>query len=193
MINTSKVRFLKSKFETLQIVFFLLLTIVCLSFTSFAQKRDNLTDKEDMQVREAQELDLRMKIYVKIIERRFLAISDANAANNKQIQKEIDDWGELRTGTSKDLYWDIQKTLDEAIGKIDDAAERDMTNPLFAKGVHILADACQKWLPTLKTALTKTEDEKEKGLILASIEYCNNIIEAATKVEKPKDEKKKKN
>lgn len=185
------------KFSTFNIKFskllFLSFIIACLSFTICAQKRDNLTDKEDMLVREVQELDLRMKVYIRIIERRFLAISDANAVNSKQIQKETEDWGELRTGASKDLYWDIQKTLDEAIGKIDDAAARDMNNPLFAKAVHILADASKKWIPQLKSALDKTSDEKERGSILGAIEYCNNIIEASAKVEKPKDEKKKKN
>ena len=166
--------------------------IVFLSISVLAQKRDNLTDKEDMQVREAQELDLRMRVYIKIIDRRFLAINDANAPNNKQVQKDIDSWGDLRTGNSIDLFWDIQKTLDEAIGKIDDAAERDIKNPLFAKAVHLLADACGKWLPQLKSALDKIEDEKERGLVLGSIEYCSQIIEASGKVEKPKDEKKKK-
>ncbi len=173
--------------------FFILLLIVFLSFSALAQKRDNLTDKEDNQVREAFEIDWRMNTYVKIIDRRFLAISDSNAANNKQAQKDINDWGELRTGNKIDLYWDIQKTLDEAIGKIDDAASFDMKNPLFGKAVHILADASKKWLPTLKSALDKTEDEKERGLILGSIEFCNQIIEASAKVEKPADKKSKKN
>lgn len=176
-------------------LFFLLLITVCLSFTVAAQKRDNLTDKEDLQVREAQELDLRMKVFVKIIERRFLALTDSNAVNNKQVQKDIDDWGELRTGESKDLLWDIQKTIDESIQKLDDAAERDQKNPLFGKAVHILADACKKWLPQLKATFDKTTDEKERGLIMTSIEYCNQVIEASAKVSKevPKEEKKKKN
>lgn len=165
--------------------------VVCLSFTAFAQKRDNLTDKEDLQVREAQELDLRLQAYIKIIDRRLLAINNSNAAQDKQIQKDIDLWGDIRTGSSNDLYWDIQKTLDEAIQKLDDIAERDTKNPLFSRAVHLLDDACKKWLPQFKAGLSKTSDEKEKGLILASIEYCDQIIEAAAKV--PKEEKKKKN
>lgn len=187
MIQNSKFKIQNSKLLLLPLI------IIFLSLSVFAQKRDNLTDKEDMQVREAQEIDWRMKTYVKIIDRRFLAISDANAVANKQVQKDIDDWGDLRTGSSIDLFWDIQKTLDEAIGKIDDAASFDMKNPLFGKAVHILADAGKKWLPQLKSALDKTSDEKEKGLILGAIEYCNQIIEASAKIEKPKDEKKKKN
>lgn len=177
-----------SKFLNL---FFLTIVIVCLSFTSFAQKRDNLTDKEDMQIREAQELDLRMKAYIKVIDRRLLAINSSNPSQDKQIQKDINEWGDVRTGERKDLYWDIQKTIDEAIQKLDDVAERDSKNPLFSKSVHLLADACQKWIPQLRTGIDKTTDEKEKGLIFASIEFCQQIIDASAKV--PKEEKKKKN
>ena len=179
-----------SKLKT-QNFLLLLGVIVCLSFTAFGQKRDNLTDKEDLQVREAQELDLRMKAYIKIIDRRFLAINNSNAAQDKQIQKDIDEWGDIRTGESKDLYWDIQKTLDEAIQKLDDVAERDAKNPLFSKAVHLLADACPKWNQQFKSGLDKTPDEKEKGLIFTSIDFCNQIIEASARV--PKEEKKKKN
>ena len=172
-------------------LFLIIVTLLSLSIVVSAQKRDNLTDKEDLQVREIQEFDLRIKVYVKIIDRRLLAISDSTAPNSKQVQKDIDTWGELRTGASRDLFWDIQKTLDEAIGKIDDVAEREMNNPLFGKGVHILSDACQKWTPQFKSNLDKTTDEKEKGLIINSIESCQQVIEASAKV--PKEEKKKKN
>ena len=173
-------------------VFVVLFLTVLFSFNANAQvKRDNLTDKEDMQVREAQELDLRMKVYVRIIERRLLAISNPNAPQTKELQKEAETLGDVRTGTSSDLYWDIQKTLNEAIGKIDDAAERDINNPLFGKAVHILTDGCQKWQPQFKAGIEKTQDEKEKGLILSSVESCSQIIEASAKV--PKEEKKKKN
>ncbi len=174
-----------------RILFLLLAIVTLLPIIVSAQKRDNLTDKEDLQVREIQEFDLRMKVYVKIIDRRLLAISDSNAPQNKQVQKDIDSWGELRIGSGRDLFWDIQKTLDEAIGKIDDVAERDLNNPLFGKAVHILSDGCKKWTPQFKLGLDKTTDEKEKGLIINSIESCTQVIEATSKI--PKEEKKKKN
>lgn len=174
---------------SLKLFTFLFLVLFSFSLVS-AQKRDNMTDKEDMQVREAQELDLRIKAYIKIIDRRFMVLNTPNAAQTKEVQKDIDTWGDLRTSTSQELFWDINKTLEEAIAKLDDAAERDMANPLFGKSVHLLADACQKWLPQFKSALDKTADDKEKGLILGAIENCNQVIEASAKV--PKEVKKKK-
>jgi hypothetical protein len=172
-----------------------LLTISLLSFTANAQKRDNMTNEEDLIIREVIEIDERMQVFVKIIDRRLFALTDPNAKTSKQAQKDTNnDWGELRTGTIGELFWDIQKTLDEAIGKIDDVAERDQKNPLFGKAVHILSKGCEKWQPQFKTFLDKTADDKDKGLILNSADNCAQIIEASKKVadEVPKDDKKKK-
>lgn len=171
------------------------LTIVCFSSAVSAQKRDNLTDEEDMQVREAQEIDLRMKVFSKVIDRRLSAIGNPNAAEFKQSQKDVNnDWGALRTGTNAELFWDIEKTLDESIRKIDDVAERDQKNPLFGRAVHILADNCKNWIPQFKGFGEKSADEKERNAIVNSINSCNQIIEASGKVSKevPKEEKKKK-
>jgi hypothetical protein len=169
--------------------------IIGLSIAVSAQKRDNLTEKEDMQVREAQELDARMKVYVKVIDRRLQAIFNPTVTptkeSKKEAEKDAETFGDVRTGTISELFWDINKTLDEAIMKIDDAASRDMNNPLFGKAVHILADGCQKWSPQFKAGMDKTQDEKEKGLILNSIEFCQQIIEASAKVSKDVPKKKK--
>lgn len=171
----------------------LLLTAYFSLLTVSAQKRDNLTNEEDTLVREAQEIDVRMKVFVKVIDRRFLALTDAKAAESKQAQKDLNTWGELRTGTREELLFDIQKTLDETIRKIDDIAERDQKNALFPKAVHILADACRRFLPQLKTFQEKTAEVKERMLISNSIDACSQIIEASAKVSKetPKEKKKK--
>lgn len=181
-------RFLKSN------ILILLLTVF-ITFSANAQKRDNLTNEEDLLVRDAQEIDLRMKVFAKVIDRRLFALTDANAKTSKQAQKDTNnDWGELRTGTIGELFWDIQKTLDEAISKIDDVAERDSKNALLGKAVHIMAKACKDWQPQFKSFIDKTAEEKERGVILSANEYCDQIIEASTKVtdETPKDDKKKK-
>lgn len=177
----------------------LIITIFTLFFvfgsilTANAQKRDNLTNEEDMQVRDALEIDERMKVFVKVVDRRLLALTDANAAQSKQVQKESDKWGELRTGNRAELLFDIQKTIDEAIAKIDDAAERDPKNPLFPKAVRILAEGCGRFIPQLKSL--KTEDEREHAFQINSIDECNQVIAAVSKLpaEEIKTEKKKKN
>lgn len=171
----------------------LLFAAFCLPLAANAQRRDNMTNEEDSIVRDVQEMDARMEIYVKIIDRRLLALTDPNAAESKQAQKDLDKWGALRTGTHAELLSDIEKTLTEAIDKIDDVAQRDQKNPLFGKSVHILGDACARWTPQLKNLQTTAADENERILLTNAIDECNQIIEASAKVSRdvPKEKKKK--
>lgn len=174
---------------------FCVLTLCSLSSFARAQKRDNMTDEEDMKVRDAQEIDLRMQVYSKIINRRLKVLANPAIVDSKESQKEINnDWGAFRAGTNAELFWDIQKTLDESISKIDDVAERDQKNPLFGKAVHILADNCKEWIPQFKSYGEKASTDPERMAITNSINSCNDVVEASAKVsrEVPKEAKDKK-
>ena len=174
---------------------FCALTLFAFASTAAAQKRDNMTDEEDMKVRDTMEVDLRMQAYSKIINRRLAVIANPAVVNSKESQKEINnDWGAFRSGTNAELFWDIQKTLDESISKIDDVAERDQKNPLFGKAVHILADNCKTWIPQFKSYGEKASTDQERGAIINSINSCNSVVEASAKVsrEVPKEAKDKK-
>jgi hypothetical protein len=177
--------------------FFILLTLMLAAYVSLpevqAQRRDHLTEMEVELVRDAQRIDERMKVFVRAVDRRFFALNNL-ASPNKQTEKDLDKWGELPTGTRRQLLVDIERLLDEAISKIDDVAARDMTSVYFPIAVHTLADGANKFLPQLKTELDKTNEEKERGTILGAIEHCNLIIEASAKVkrETPKEIQKRK-
>ena len=199
MITDSKFQIPNSKFSVSsnqKILFgflILLLTAYSSLLTVNAQRRDHLTEQEVELVRDAQQIDERMKVFVKAIDRRWLVINNDNS-QAKQVEKDVNSWGELPTGTRAQLLKDIEKLLDEAISKIDDVASRDLKSDFFPISVHILADGANKFLPQLKVQLDKSTDEKEKGSILGAIEYCNEIIEASGKVkrETPKEIKKRK-
>lgn len=179
--------------KTLFIFAVFLLTVYGSMLDVSAQRRDHLTTQEVELVRDAQQIDWRMKVFVKAIDRRFLVLN-ADGSQTKQVEKDIDTWGELPNGTRVQLLQDIERLLEEAISKIDDVAARDMKSDFFPISVHILADGANKFLPQLKTQLDKSTDEKEKGAILGAIEYCTQIIEASGKVkrETPKEIKKRK-
>ncbi len=156
-----------------------------------AQKRDYMTDAESELVREAQEIDRRMDVLVKMIDRRFAVMNNETLKAEKNQEK----WGETPKGTRLELLSDISKLLQKAIDDIDDvAAHNRMDGKLFPNAMRILADASNKYLPKLKAVYDQTPDEKEKGLIIGATEFCQQIIEASTKVPKdlPKDDKKKK-
>ena len=170
---------------TLCAAFFLVALFFPLS--ADAQKRDYLSEAEIELVRDNQEIDARILILTKAIDRRF------NVINNKTV-KESEKWGEPPQGTRLELLSDIEKLLGKAIDDIDQVAERNRANPLFPKAVHRLADACTAYQPQFKTLLDKVDDNRERGTLLGAVEHCTEVLAAAANVPKDaKDEKKKKN
>jgi hypothetical protein len=181
------IKFTRSK-KTLVFCLTLLLTAYCSLLTAEAQRRDHLTEQEGDLVREAQELDRRIDILAKAIDRRVLVL------NGRQAElKDIEKWGEPK-GTKAQLLHDISRILLSAIDNIEYVAEKDAANKLFPKSIHSLADTSRKLLPQLETYRGQSTDKMEQAAILTAIDYCNQIIEASTKVPKeaPKEEKKKK-
>lgn len=185
------------KKENLNFVVFVLSVVFCLTLlfpaSAKAQRRDYLTDEEIELVRDAQEIDLRIGVLTKAINRRFLVLTN-DQTQSKQIEKDSDKWGELPKGSRTALLWDIDKILQKAIDDIDDVAEhKKMDEKLFPKAVHNLAESCQEFIPKLRTQYDQSKDDKEKGIITGAIDNCNQVIEASAKVPKevPKDKNKK--
>jgi hypothetical protein len=168
-----------------------------LSFAAAAQSRDHLTPQEVELVRESQVLDLRTEVFIKAIERRLLALTGAQPANAKQLQKDSEKWGELPKGTRAELIGDIARILEEAITNIDDVGFHDEKNPLLPRALRKL-DAAARQLVTQLTPLgEQTRNADEISSIGQAIENAQSIIEAArnlpaqTEPEKGKSKNKK--
>ena len=187
------IRFFKTR-RFLQF-FALLLTVFAFSqISAEAQTREHLTDEEIELIRDNQELDGRMEIFVKAIDRRLIVLNNTAAANAKQIEKDSDKWGALPAGTKTELLLDISRILTEAIDKMEDVAERDENNELLPYSLHILADGARRFVPELKKFQTANADKRETGAILGALDSCEQILEAAAKIPKPdKKPKPKKN
>lgn len=170
-----------------------LLTGIALLFVCVAPraatKRDHLTPQEADQVREAQILDKRIEVFIKAAERRLLAITDPNAANSKQVQKDVEKWGELPKGTRAELLTDLAKILDEAITNIDDVAARDSNNHLLPKALRKLSAASTRFISQLMPMRDAAKDETEREALESALENAQSIITAANKL--PPDVKEK--
>src|SRR5882672_10904641 len=119
--------------------------------TTRAQMRDHLTLQEVDLVKEAQILDKRIDVFVKAADRRLLVLSGGAAANEKQLKKDSERWGELPTGSRAELVGDIAHIFDEAITNIDDVSSRDERNPLIPKALRKLAAAVTRIVDQLAT------------------------------------------
>lgn len=174
-----------------------LLAIAVLITAAAGQRRDFVTDEEAELIREAQEIDLRIEVLTKFIDRRLAA---AGIAGHKWSlpKKKAELWGPEPTGTRSQLLSDIRRILQKSIDDIDDIASRTSTaiegnevgGKLFPKAMRNLIASATRFKPIFEAELANTKTESDRGLLIQSIEMCDQIIEASSKV--PEEEKPKK-
>jgi len=171
--------------------FFLLL------FTSpaSAQRADHLTNEEIELIRDVQEVDKRMEIYTRAIERRLIAIEGTSRLGKdelKMLEKEQERWGDLPEGSRTQLLSDIDKILDEAVNKIEDVAEHNEKSELFPIAVYILADYAKTLAPRLVELRERAANSRDVAVLNSAIGQCEDIVEASSKVPRPEPPAKKK-
>jgi hypothetical protein len=175
---------------------FLLLALVAVSLAPVArphaapvQRREHLTEQETDMVRDTQELDRRIALFVKIAERRVAAVTGADGGPAPSA-KELEKWGELPKGTRGQLFGDLARILDEAINNIDDVASRTPNSSLVPKAVRHLAEASARFLPRLAPLRTNSATEGEREALEQAIDSLEQIIDAAKKLPEEATEKK---
>ena len=163
-----------------------------------AQRRDYMTEAEIELVRDNQDIDKRVDVLTKMIDRRFTAMGID--AGQKEPEKDQKVWGNIRTGPRSEMLYDVRQILQKAVDDIDDVAEHNANTLtqnkteglLFPKAVRNLAAAATRYVPALRSVLDKTTDERDKGMILTSIELCEAIMESVANLPpETKPEKKK--
>jgi hypothetical protein len=172
---------------------FIVATITLLIFgvalTASAQRRDYMTDAEIELVRDNQDIDKRIEVLTKMIDRRFTALG-IDVGGWKETGKDQKLWGDAPAGTRSNLLYDIRQILQKAVDDIDDVAEHNENTLtqnkteglLFPSAVRSLAAAANRYMPALKSALDKTTDDRDKGVILTSIESCEAIIDSVSQL-----------
>jgi hypothetical protein len=153
--------------------------------SAHAQRRDYMTDPEIELIRDSQEIDKRIDVLTKMIDRRFTALG-IDSGGWKAAAKEQKAWGDAPTGSRSQLFADIRQLLQKAVDDIDDVAEHNantqtankVEGPLFPTAVRSLAAAATRYRPVLNSELPKTTDERDKGMILNAIELCDSILES---------------
>lgn len=190
----------------LVVIGFILVSVLFLPSGVVAQ-RDYFTPEEVELIRDAQQIDERIDILVYAIDRRFAALK-IDVAGPKIPVRDSDKWGAFPTGTRFQLLLDIKRILQKAIDDIDSLAERPdsmVVNPdkepkkvkgyseLFPKAVRSLAKAAERYRPALQVELDSKQDAAEKGSVLDSLDFCDQIIAAVPKLPAETPKKKGKN
>src|SRR6266403_4133649 len=150
-----------------------------------AQGRDHLTDQETELVRFYQELDKRIDVFIKAIDRRFAIINGTTGPAAKKLIKDGPEWGEAPKGTRAQLLGDIAGILDEAITNIDDVSRRDEKNPLISRSLRKLTASAEGYLKQLAVLKNQTKDPDEAAAIDSVADNANQIIEVGKKLPPP--------
>ena len=173
---------------------FIFLVSICLfAVDASAQRRDYLTPAEADAVRNNQDIDTRIAVLTYAIDRRFAAVGiDAKGPKRPIANPEStdDDWGAEPKGSKSELLGDISHLLEKAIDDIDNLAghlpakakdERKGVN-IFNKAVKSLDASAKRWLPLLKREFEATQDEATRAAAATSIDFCEQIVDAASKI-----------
>jgi hypothetical protein len=160
--------------------------------TASAQKRDFLTEQEGELVRFHQELDGRIEVFIKAIDRRFAIINGTVQPKTKKSVSDEPEWGEVPKGTRVELLSDIAGILDAAIENIDDVSRRDEKNPLISRSLRKLTSAANGFLTKLAALKDQTKNEDEIAAIERVADNANQIIEVGSKLPAAVEDKKKK-
>ncbi len=120
-----------------------LLALAVSGFIAHQRRDDALNEREIERIREAQEIDRRAEVFLKLATRRL----DALEGRPDQPQRKREDWGDPPSGTPRQLLLAYARILEELADKIDAVAE--------AKGEQD---------PKLRKALTRIRYDLESHL-----------------------------
>ncbi|HEX3279873.1 MAG TPA: hypothetical protein VHR36_01470 [Pyrinomonadaceae bacterium] len=145
------------------------------------QERDYLTPKEVDLVKDAQELDKRIDVFIKAANRRVVVIKGLDR-NTKELKNDAEFWGDLPAGTRSELVGDIARILDAAIDNIDDVSYRDEKNPALPRVVRKLASAATHIVDELKPLQASAADQAEVRNFEELMDNAETIVAAAGKL-----------
>ena len=168
------------------VLFALIATFAIGARATLGQRRDHLTEQEAELVRDNQELDKRIEVFIKAADRRFAIINGLPQPTPKKVKKDDPDWGEPPKGTHAELLSDIADILDEATTNIDDVVRKDAKNSLLHKSLRKLATAASGYMNQLAILKDKTQNEDELAAIERAFDNAKEIAEAGGKL--PADE-----
>lgn len=158
-----------------------------------AQHRDHLTDQESDLIRFHQQLDKRIEVFIRAIDRRFAIINGLAQTKTKKLDRDEPDWGDLPKGTRAELLGDIAGILDEATTNIDDVSQHDEKNPLISRALRKLTTAANGYVTQLNALQSQTKDADELAAIEKALDNAGQIIEAGNKLPAAAPTDKKKN
>lgn len=165
---------------------------------SYQDSGDYLSEDEEDEVKEAQDIDKRAKIFMKIADRRLhyatgtsdepsTAKPDPNKRPHELRKGETDETKEgesLEKLSRAELLRHYARAIEELMDKMEDAHERNPKSSALKRALNILADDTDRQLKTLKGLQPDMHDEAESRALrdaIAKAEEANSGAREALK------------
>lgn len=151
---------------------------------------DYLTEEEDDHVREAQAADARVKVFMKIADRRIKAITGqaallpdkpdgSNKKDPKKAEGEDREWGALPKASRAELLRHYARAITECMAKLDDAYERNPKSTSLPKALTFLRDATDRHLQALRALSADMKNENETSALRDAVEQAETANKGA--------------
>jgi hypothetical protein len=146
---------------------------------------DYLTEEEDDHVREAQEPDKRIKVFMKIADRRIAAmtggpvVDPADKKAQKKIEEENREWGVLPKLSRAELLRHYARAVEESMIKLEDAYERNPKSTAIPKALAAMREATDKHLEVLRALSSQVKGDGEQAALREAIEQAETANKGA--------------
>ncbi|MCS6884613.1 MAG: hypothetical protein RMM17_01945 [Acidobacteriota bacterium] len=134
-------------------------------------QKQYLNDQEIERIREAQEIDKRTAVFLRIAERRLDALFGVRSDSRSK-----EDYGEYPTGSPAELLISYVSVYEELMNNLDDAYER-RKGQLLDKAMDMLLKSCNQQKRRLESFRPKTQAEQTS--LKKALETLDTVIEGA--------------
>ncbi len=161
--------------------------IALLFFTpAFAHTGEYLNEQEIERVREAQLIDQRTTVFLRLAERRLNVLLGISPPSKEKKEKKkdkdkenSDDYGPEPTGTRTELLQNYAKVMSELMDKLEDAYEKQKKDPQLPKAIDKLLAGAEKHITLLTQLQSKIGSETEENALEKALEIAKMAVDGA--------------
>lgn len=146
------------------------------SGASAQREGEYLTEGEIDLVREIRLIDHRSEIFLKIADRRLIALTDpAGPTGDSKFKK----FGPLPTGSQVELLDDYRRAVEELMVKLDDEFERTGMTAALKKALESSAKEMDRQIGVLATLKTMSTAEDFRSIHRRAVEAASDLRDGA--------------
>ena len=146
------------------------------SGASAQREGEYLTEGEIDLVREIRLIDHRSEIFLKIADRRLIALTDPAGPTGDSKFKKL---GPLPTGSQVELLDDYRRAVEELMVKLDDEFERTGMTAALKKALESSAKEMDRQLGVLATLKTMSTAEDFRSIHRRAVEAASDLRDGA--------------